>query len=104
MVKDENGCTKSATILIMTIATGEAAADFGLTIFPNPTSGEVQIAVNQPIGTVFLLKINDAAGRLLISEKTVLPKKLDLSELPGGIYWLSLTDGERSVVRKVVKI
>ncbi len=105
IIKDENGCTTTALILIMTIATGEAADDFfGLQIFPNPTSGDIQLAVNQPISTIFLLKITDAAGRILISEKTVLPKKMDLTGLPGGVYWISLTDGERAVWRKLVKI
>lgn len=103
-VRDQNGCTTTIEFEIMVISTDEIGATFGLKISPNPTTGLLQLVVNQSVATGFQLKIMDAAGRILRNETAFLPTVVDLGGLPEGVYFLSLNDGERQVVRRILRV
>lgn len=76
------------------------------TVFPNPTNGLLYIN-SLDEGSGLVLNIYDIGGQLMYSERI---SKLgsgdyavDLSQYIKGVYFIELTDGVRSGVRKVVK-
>ena len=67
-------------------------------IYPNPTEGEIEI-----IGIDNLeVKIIDAFGRI-VSEQTVFNQKIDISELPGGIYYISINTNNKQITKRIIK-
>jgi len=90
--------------LIQAPQTPEAASIFSPEVYPNPTTGEVNIDLSgyaNPVGTV---KVFDAYGKL------VMQQQLDGSHLFGmkidrtdGVYFLSINvEGEAPVTKRVV--
>ncbi|MCF8238977.1 MAG: T9SS type A sorting domain-containing protein [Saprospiraceae bacterium] len=78
-----------------------------LQVYPNPTTGQLQVNLPQLAGISNRLEVVDLTGRLLISQ--VIPvgersQQVDLSGLSGGLYFLRWTDGIRTLARqRVVK-
>ncbi len=68
-----------------------------INIYPNPTSGAVSFLV--PIN----LKLTNATGQIVANKINV--NTLDLSDLPTGIYFITLTDNKGQLVQqnKIVK-
>ncbi len=90
--------------LIQTPQTPATASNFSPEVYPNPTTGEVNIdlrAYANPIGTV---KVFDAYGKLIMQHR------LDGSSLPrmkmdgdDGVYFLSIeVEGEAPVTKRIV--
>ncbi len=78
-----------------------------LSVFPNPTNDELNITLNQMGGSVELTLI-DHLGKVVRSEnqKTVngiFDGKWNISELPAGVYILSINDGTSQQNVKVIK-
>lgn len=76
-------------------------------VYPNPTSGGVQVKYSGMRGSVDLT-IHDAQGRILRSER--LPNTngsgtADLADWEGesGMYLIQLTDGTQRVLRRVIR-
>ena len=69
-------------------------------VYPNPSSGllSVQIADNE-LGSA--LRIYDQIGRLVHSSILSKPT-IDISNLPNGLYHLSLTAGDKTYLEKVI--
>lgn len=70
--------------------------------FPNPTSGQVSLAISSSTEEALLLRIFDLPGRLVHSERIQALAgenlvRLDLSNLGEAVYVLQLTDGQGSV-------
>ncbi len=65
--------------------------DINLEIYPNPTSGDLTIAVPFEIGTDIYMSMVDLTGRVVL-EKHIFARteivKLDLFSIPNGIYTL----------------
>lgn len=75
-------------------------AELSLSLFPNPTGGMVNIVSPVKIREV---RLRDMSGRLLAYRKK--SNCIDLRGYPPGIYFLNiLTEGNRMVSRKVVRI
>lgn len=74
------------------------------TIYPNPTNGRVQIAVQNQV--VYALTISDALGRVIkqLNSNNHNPlTELNLTELPNGIYFCSFYTASGSKAHKLVK-
>lgn len=69
-----------------------------ITVFPNPTSGLLEI-IGAEEGDTYRLR--NQSGSLL-KEGLATGVKLDLSELPAGIYLLEIYNGRQTVVERVV--
>ena len=67
-----------------------------VTLFPNPSSGLVNIQAEGVQNVV----VFDANGRRLLSLGSV--SQLDLSALPRGLYWLYITTAQGSVLQRLV--
>lgn len=83
-------------------------ASSGLKISPNPTSGFLQVEVSSPISGPVRWSLSDALGRHKYSGEwrgsNTLTEQLDLSQLPAGLYWLSVERNGSAQRSKVVKV
>jgi Secretion system C-terminal sorting domain len=81
------------------------STDLDVLISPNPFNTSFTIN-NSHSERPLSIKLFDAVGRLILSEK-ITPSNATLtppSTLPSGVYFLELTDGEKRVVKRLVKI
>ena len=76
---------------------------FGLTLYPNPTDGELIINNEQLI--INNVEIYDVVGRPVVgSNLCVRPATtIDISHLPSGIYFLRITTENGTVTKEVIK-
>ena len=83
---------------VLAVSEIKAAAKSSLSIYPNPTKGEINIKTDKKIKTVSVL---DASGRTV---NTADSDRTDISNLPKGVYHVKaeLNDGT-SVTEKVIK-
>jgi hypothetical protein len=84
-------------------------AESTMTVFPNPTSGEVSIWVEGNQEKHLNISLTDMLGRPVAREVTVLEGEgrqrfiLDLTSLPSGLYLVSFFSGNGEF-REVVKV
>jgi len=72
-----------------------------LNIYPNPSSANVSIET--PITKGFY-HLRDITGKTLLQGTVPASKfSVDLSHLSSGVYFISISDGDRQVNGKVVK-
>jgi len=75
-----------------------------ITISPNPASDKITITGKAADKTKYEITISDITGRqCLQTPNTLLPTTIYISRLQQGIYFVTVSDGEARVVRKVVK-
>ncbi|WP_367388887.1 PKD domain-containing protein [Lewinella sp. LCG006] len=94
---DYCGVANAQTINV-TISAIEDPADSPLMIYPNPTSGWLQIE-HWTKGEISLIA---PRGRLLTTWRTV-TSSLDISAFPAGLYFLRYSDGDHQYWLSVVK-
>ena len=78
--------------------------DGGLSLFPNPSNGQVQLKWDVTSGSA-LCEVIDASGRVLYSRQAAGPAQLgtlDLTGLPKGVHILKLTQDGRTATARVV--
>ncbi len=78
--------------------------NFSVNIFPNPTSEFIYLKVEQLKDVSY--NIYDATGKLLWQEKlTGLTTKVNVSDLPKGIYFIALTQKGSKKIKtfKIIK-
>lgn len=77
-------------------------------LYPNPTTGQLMISFDDPIGSNLKVSVLDVLGRLIQSQvlkKGMNDYELNLSEKPEGVYMIRLGDESGgNVQRKVIKI
>ncbi len=77
-------------------------------VYPNPFVNEISIVVDKPNIQNGIISIHNLLGETFYVEeinnlKGIYRQTIDLSFLPGGIYFMDATfDGER-IVKKIVK-
>lgn len=73
----------------------------GIKIFPNPTSGTVNIYYGEIKGSIKAIVIYDASGKVLLSEKET--DKIDIARFSSGLYFLRIiqNDGTTNTYRIV---
>lgn len=71
---------------------------FAGSIYPNPSKGEVQLNYTGN----YLLQIDDLAGKDLYHSNLQGPQNIDLSFLSAGIYFMHITSGSDTEVKKLV--
>lgn len=70
-----------------------------LVIYPNPTNGELNIkANNTPIDAI---KLFNSLGQKVLDQDY--QDKINIKELPKGIYFIHLIKGENIEIRKIIK-
>lgn len=80
------------------VSYAEEGSQSKFNIFPNPSSGELNIVgVDQKID----VEIYAMTGELVLSEKE--SSKIDISKLESGVYLLHLIDGDHRSLHRIVK-
>jgi hypothetical protein len=96
-----SGCQDTAETKIYIRASGfgieENEEDSEFSLYPNPTDGTVHFKVPCSVEVI-------SQYRVSMYRSNSLQESVDLSAFPAGIYMLRLCDGEKVVIRRVVKI
>jgi hypothetical protein len=78
-------------------------------IYPNPSNGNFTVKPNVTASTkekVYQIKITDLSGKAVFSQQTIPLEsnyQLDISQYNAGIYFLSITVGNSTEVKKLIK-
>ena len=85
------------------LSTKELKPDVAIDIYPNPSTGIVQLSSNEMIEN---LSVYDCTGRLVFSEKMNAAKsqEVNLSFLENGNYLLEIGSGKMVATRKLVLV
>lgn len=87
-------------ILVKTIIT--PISDDTYKVYPNPVKGDILYVKNVDLETVSIYQISNMAGQPFLSG-TLTNNAINFSRLPSGIYLLTLSNGRKTVVKKIVK-
>jgi hypothetical protein len=83
-------------------------SDNGLKLYPNPAVTETEIIYNTTIPVSVNMKLIDLLGNEIITQKAQsfsgLNKfKIDVSNLPAGVYYVTLNAGDNILTKKLIK-
>ncbi|PWH81529.1 hypothetical protein DIS18_14720 [Algibacter marinivivus] len=87
-------------ILVKTIHT--AISDDIYKVYPNPIKGDILYVKNIDLENPSTYQISNIYGQAF-SAGTLTNNAIDFSSLPSGTYLLRLTNGKRSVIKKIIK-
>lgn len=76
--------------------------DHGLRIFPNPSTGILNISVASPASQVNLVEITDVIGKVVAKKSFNNNIRIDLADKPNGIYFVKLLIDDEEITRKVI--
>ncbi|KAA6302985.1 MAG: Protective antigen [Candidatus Ordinivivax streblomastigis] len=77
------------------------ASDY-FAIYPNPAQGEIGITGNE-IRNGSIVQISDISGRIIKTQRlNVSENRMDISNVPAGIYFVSLQGSNRESVKKLI--
>lgn len=104
---DTNGCSGTAEISIVVnacVGITEQGTLNGLQVYPNPTQGELNLVFAQQYNRI-ALRITQINGQLVHSEQFNGTDRatLTVSELPSGIYFMTITADEQTRTIKFVR-
>ena len=81
--------------------------DAEVSISPNPTTRVTRVSVQGEAPSDYTLTISDAFGRVIrremIENQSSFEKSVDLNTVPAGVYWVNISDGQRSACSKIIK-
>lgn len=110
MVTDAVGCTDQITLRVEFPVSNDEPADLlaDLSVFPNPTSGLLQVQLELPVVSKLRAAVYDLTGRQLqahdFGSRQHLSEQLDFSAFPAGIYLLRVQTADAArTVRVVVR-
>jgi hypothetical protein len=100
---DINGCSKSAVVTQITdvcTAVNTISSKVGLSIYPNPNTGEFVVKTNENVDVTVV----NALGQVVYSEKTSsLTTTINISHLSKGIYFVKATANGEHYLLKMIK-
>jgi hypothetical protein len=100
---DQNGCKSTATVQVKVSAcTGlsENGAGLQLSIYPNPNNGEFVVQSPEDIELSLVNELGQLIRRITLNEAN--HHQASLQGIASGIYFVTGTNGEKSVNHKVV--
>ncbi|MDR2980317.1 MAG: T9SS type A sorting domain-containing protein, partial [Bacteroidales bacterium] len=99
---DGNGNVSTQTQNVMISVGIDTYENLGIQIYPNPVNDVLNIKFNNEIANK--IEIFDNTGRLIIVKTTINnPEKIDLSNLPKGIYFIHFQTNRRMISAKLIK-
>lgn len=100
IVTDANGCTSVSNVISFTLSMGKNEINDGISIYPNPSNGLINISLSHNISG--LISIKDYTGKEVyqetIDQNNATVKSFDLSMLSNGIYVIILNDQKIKLV------
>ena len=102
----DNAFIDDISIINTTPVVAKPDARAGLSVYPNPSNGEFTLSVNNLSGN-YDLKVISLLGNTVfhiqdISVNGSFTKKLNLSSLPAGIYFLSVNCEKQQLYQRIV--
>jgi hypothetical protein len=97
------GCVASDAVFIIITGIEELAAQFGAKVYPNPSAG--QFTIQLPNNRMALQAvITDMTGKVVYSESLTnqTTYTVNLEGTAKGVYFLQLTDGQKTVTQKLI--
>ncbi len=84
---------------LLVTAISEAAADYSVTLFPNPTVDLIQLQILNTLNEIIFIDLHNAEGKLLLSQQinTSSNLQIDMSKYSTGTYLLSLTNNQEKI-------
>jgi hypothetical protein len=100
-------CTKCDGTPSGAVATNDAQFDKALEIFPNPTSGQLNVNFNFDTQLAKVdLRVTNLLGQTIATQEirnaTSGNTTFDLSAMPAGIYLIHITDGAKFSTKRIV--
>ncbi|MEM8895756.1 MAG: T9SS type A sorting domain-containing protein, partial [Bacteroidota bacterium] len=79
-----------------------------ITLYPNPTSGILNLTIENVLRGDINMRVIDFAGKQFMNQSLsnqtgLLEQRLNLAELPFGIYVIELNNGQDIVTKKILK-
>lgn len=109
-VTDALGCSDSRTVVVDLEATATGDPNgllSGMQVFPNPTSGRVEVSVKLPVALPLTLEVYDARGRRIelreLGTADAISTGVELGRQPAGLYFLRLRAGTSTRTVRVVR-
>ncbi len=96
------GATSSYTTTNALNTTTESVRPGGFRVYPNPTKGELNIFTGK-MGAVSYTIINAGGKVWKTGNLSSNQGRIDVNDLKAGFYFIKATDGENTVIKKIVK-
>lgn len=78
----------------------------GLTVSPNPNSGNFKVQFNSTSDNDILINVYDISGRQIFSKsypnQSVFAQNIQLDNVQAGVYLVNIQDGNQKSVRKII--
>jgi hypothetical protein len=103
------GCSSSSAIFTVSdVGISEFSDGSLMSIYPNPTSGNLTIDLDMKGASEMKLSIVNISGQVIWSEEIAATagsnkKQIDLSNFASGMYYLSVRSEKEMINRKIVK-
>ncbi|MFW5710282.1 MAG: T9SS type A sorting domain-containing protein, partial [Bacteroidota bacterium] len=106
-VTNNEGCTVTDSVILQkTNSIGRYISGSGVTLHPNPANESLHVHFTIPGLKNPVIQITDLTGKVIMEYKLPAPKddqlKLDVSQLPTGVYYLKVFNNEKFIVEKFV--
>lgn len=102
-ISSNDGCTVFSEARVLSITSLDDSLDSDLLIYPNPTSGNVNIRFGTRIESANV-EVYDIHGKLVYFQNGVRnDESLRVSSLPKGYYLLRISSGRNIINRKLIK-
>ena len=103
---DTKGCVSTGSVtLTVSKCTGISKVEneiVGLSVYPNPTSGEFTVELNN--GLVKTIVVSDLSGRVILNTQTQNDKTVvNLNNFANGVYYVKIQSSTSVEILKVVK-
>jgi len=108
IVGDANGCSNAANQYVLISGVEELNSDANILISPNPSSGNFTVELlNQVSGEEILIEVMNTLGQKVFSSSEKISitdwmKKIDLSDVADGIYFIEIKTKNDFVRRKIL--
>ena len=108
-IKDQNGCSSSATVYMLIEGVGDIFSEANLSIYPNPSSGLITVELNKSIAGEVSIKVVNTLGQVVFSSVESLnntssnhKKEIDLTNVADGVYFIDIKMIDAFVRKKLV--
>ncbi|REK05658.1 MAG: T9SS C-terminal target domain-containing protein [Bacteroidetes bacterium] len=99
----ENGCVDTSTcVLITTVGIIENTFNSPITVYPNPTQGQLIIVSQKELRNTSLT-LRNIMGQEVFRKNYSSVNRIDLTrEVSSGVYFVEIIDGEKKAVFKII--
>ena len=107
---DPNNWMLATATIVLDNEIEDFSDDTFVTVFPNPTSGELQVTsykLQNGLLSAVEVEIFDVYGKKVSLHHHIITSSnhlINIAHLPAGIYYLSVRNGDKVFIKKVVKL